>query len=150
MASHAATRPVEGIGIILDSSILIRIERDKWDAPAIPPSWFDQELAIAAVTATELLAGVHRADAAHRPRRSAFVEGILEAIPTIPFDLRGARLFAQVEAQLAAAGHPIDHANLEIAVTALARGWSVATLTRGDFERVPGLTVIGLDEIGAQ
>jgi predicted nucleic acid-binding protein len=69
------------------------------------------------------------------------------AIPTIPFDLTAARLYAQIEAQLVSAGTPIDRADLEIAVTALARGWSVATLNRVDFERVPSLVVIGLDEI---
>ena len=137
------------MGIVLDSSILIRLERDASDAPAVPTSWFDQELGIAAITAAELLAGVHRADAGHRPRRSAYVEGILAAIPTLPFDLTAARLYAQIEAYLASVGTPIDRADLEIAVTALARGWAVATLDHTDFDRVPGLVVIGIDEIGS-
>jgi len=148
MARFAAARSLDGMGIVLDSSILIRVERDAKAAPAVPASWFDQDIAIAAITAAELLAGVHRADAAHRPRRSAFAEGILAAIPTIAFDLTASRLYVQIEAQLPSAGTMIDRADLQIAVIALARGWSIATLNRADFERVPGLVVIGLDEIG--
>ncbi len=132
------------MGIILDSSILIGLERQFRDS-GVPPSWLEQEVAIAAITAAELLAGVQRADAAHRPRRSAFVEGILATVPTVPFDLTAARLYAQIEADLATAGTPVDRSDLHIAATALARGWSVATLNRADFARVPGLGVIGLE-----
>jgi tRNA(fMet)-specific endonuclease VapC len=140
------------MGIILDSSVLIRLERQ---AASIPSDWFEQELsdwfeqelAIAAATAAELLAGVERADDAHRAARSAYVEGILAIIPTVPFDLTIARLYAQVEAQLASSGTPIDRADLAIAVTALSRGWAVATLNTADFTRVPGLAVISLEEL---
>jgi predicted nucleic acid-binding protein len=34
-------------------------------------------------------------------------------------------------------------ADMQIAATVLARNWSLATLNRRDFERVPGLHVIG-------
>ena len=105
--------------------------------------WFEEELGLAAMTAAELLAGVHRADTVHRARRSAFVEGILAAIPTLPFDLTAARLYAQIEADLFRAGTSIDHADLQIAATALVRGWAVATLNVADFARVPGLRVLG-------
>ena len=132
------------MGIILDSSILIGLERQFRDS-GVPPSWLEQEVAIAAITAAELLAGVQHADAAHRPRRSAFVEGILATVPTVPFDLTAARLYPQIEAYLATAGTPVDRSDLQIAATALARGWSVATLNRADFARVPGLRVIGLE-----
>jgi len=135
------------MGIILDSSILIALERQARGSAAIPSSWLEQEVGIAAITAAELIAGVERADALHRPRRSAFVEGILATIPIVPFDLTAARLYAQIDADLANAGTPIDRADLQIAVTALARGWAVATLNTPDFARVPGLTVIGLDDL---
>jgi tRNA(fMet)-specific endonuclease VapC len=130
------------MGIILDSSVLIRLERQ---GASIPPEWFGQELAIAAATAAELLAGVERADDAHRTARSAYVEGILAMIPTVPFDLTIARLYAQVEAQLASSSTRIDRADLEIGVTALSRGWAVATLNTADFARVPGLAVISVE-----
>jgi predicted nucleic acid-binding protein len=61
----------------------------------------------------------------------------------VPFEPVAARLYAQVEFDLANAGTPIDHNDLQIAATALARGWGVATLNVGDFGRVQGLVVLG-------
>ena len=68
----------------------------------------------------------------------------------MPFDLTAARLYAQIDADLANAGTPIDRADLQIAVTALARGLAVATLNTPDFAQLPGLTVIGLDDLEGQ
>ncbi len=133
------------MGIVLDSSILIGLERR---GGTVPTAWMQQEVGLAAMTAAELLAGLHRADPSRRARRAAFVEGILAVIPTLAFDLAAARLYAQVEADLASAGTPIgDHADLEIAATALARGWAVATLNRSDFARVPGLVLLGPENL---
>lgn len=62
--------------------------------------------AIAAITAAELLTGVHNADEAHRVPRSAFVEGVLATMPIVPSDLTAARLYAEVAADLANSGVP--------------------------------------------
>ncbi len=43
-----------------------------------------EEVGIAAITASELLHGVHRATPKHRVRREAFVEGVLAAFPPSP------------------------------------------------------------------
>ena len=132
-----------GLGIVLDSSIVIALERR---GGRIPSFWLSQELG-PAVIAAELLAGVHRADAAHRAIRQAFVEGILAALPVMPFGLTEARIYAQIEAELARGGTPIDRADLEIAAAALARGWAVATLNTADFGRVHGLQVFGPEDL---
>ena len=133
-----------GVGIVLDSSILIALERG---GGQVPTSWLSQELGLAAITAAELLAGVHRAEAAHAATRAAFVEGVLAAIPTLPFGLTEARVYAQIEAELARAGTLIDRADLEIGATALARGWAVATLNAADFVRIRGLQVWGPEQL---
>jgi predicted nucleic acid-binding protein len=44
----------------------------------------DEEAGIAAITASELLHGVHRATPEHRARREAFVEAVLTAFPPLP------------------------------------------------------------------
>jgi hypothetical protein len=44
----------------------------------------DEEVGIAAITASELLHGVHRATPEHRTRREAFVEAVLAAFPRSP------------------------------------------------------------------
>lgn len=44
----------------------------------------DEEVGIAAITASELLHGVHRATVEHRARREAFVEAVIAAFPPLP------------------------------------------------------------------
>jgi tRNA(fMet)-specific endonuclease VapC len=105
----------------------------------------DEETAIAAITASELLHGVHRATAAHRPRRAAFVEGVLEAFPLISFDLSCARAHALLWADLAVTGKDIGAHDRLVAATAVARGWRLATVNVRHFNQVPGLNVIDPD-----
>ena len=123
------------MGTVLDTSFLIEAERAAvgLNLPA------DEEVAIAAITASELLHGVYRADAARRTQRGAFVEMVLRTIDTLPFDLATARVHAQVWADLAQQGVTIGAHDLLIAATALARGWSLATLNPREFTRVLGL-----------
>ena len=121
------------MGTLLDTSILIDLERGRATLPA------EEDVAIAAITASELLQGVLRADARHRPAREAFVEGVLAAIPTIPFGLTTARIHASLWAQLASRRATLGAHDLIVAATAISLGWSLATLNRREFERVPGL-----------
>lgn len=123
------------MGTLLDSSVLIRLERSA-AALNLPD---EEDVAIAAITASELLHGVHRADPAHRAEREAFVEHVLRVFPVQPFDLPIARVHARLWADLAASGRLIGPHDLMIAATALALGWSVATYNPGEFGRVPGL-----------
>lgn len=125
------------MGTLLDTSVLIRAEREEQQLSISG----DEEVAISAITASELLHGVHRARSEHRARRQAFVELVLRTFPVKPFDLDVARVHARIWADLTAAGTPIGPHDLIVAATALALGWSVATLNRAEFERVPGLTL---------
>ena len=102
----------------------------------------DEEAAIAAITASELLHGVHRADAEHRARREAFVESILAAVPTLDFDLLAARAHARLWADLARSGVDIGPHDRIVAAIAISLGWRVATANVRHFERVPGLNVV--------
>lgn len=57
----------------------------------------EEQVAIAAVTASGLLHGVHPAKGVRqRSRREAFVEHLLSHLPVIPFDLTVARIHARV------------------------------------------------------
>ncbi len=126
------------MGTLLDTSILIDIERSRGTIPTTA------DTAIAAITASELLQGVLRADRAHRAVRESFVEGILAMVPTIPFSLQVARVHARIWADLAAARVTIDAADLEVAATTIALGWELATLNRRDFARIAGLRLARL------
>lgn len=134
------------MAVLIDTSVLIDIERGRADLDA---SIGDADRAISAVTASELLHGVHRAaDARTRARRQAFVEHILTALDPIPIDVRVARAHAAAWAHLDAAGTPIGAHDLWIAATALAHGYTVVTANVRDFRRVPGLAVTRVRGIG--
>lgn len=133
------------MGVILDTSVLIAAERGALRFEAMLDGLGDVGVGMAAVTASELLHGCLRAtNPGVRARRFAFVEGLLETIPVLPFSLAEARPHAQVWAHLARSGALIGAHDLLIAATALARGHRVATLNREEFGRVPGLRLVPL------
>ena len=131
------------MGIILDSSILIAFERKRFDLERLLADRFPA--ALAAITAAELLIGVHRADTpARRIRREEFVENILARMPIIPFDLVPARLYAARFAELAGRGEMIGDRDLQIAVTAIGMGYELGTLNVREFNRVSGLALVDI------
>jgi tRNA(fMet)-specific endonuclease VapC len=127
---------------LVDSSVFIALERRRESLAALAAVAPAEPLALASITASELLAGVHRADTeARRLHRQGFVETILAQVPVLPFDLAAARTHARIWADLAAIGQPIGAHDLLIAATALAYGHAVLTQNLREFQRVPGLTV---------
>ena len=133
------------MGIVLDSSVLIAAERGRFDLPGLLAAHPAEQFLIAAITASELLHGCERAtDPLVKHRRMRFVEGVLQDFVTVPFALAEAREHARVWAQLEIAGTPIGERDLLIAATALAGGFSVATLNRREFARVPALALLDL------
>jgi tRNA(fMet)-specific endonuclease VapC len=135
------------MGVILDTSVLIAAERGSLRFPAFLDTLGDEPVAMAAITAAELLHGYHRADdAGIRARRAAFVEAIIDIIPVLPFGLQGARRHAETWADLARAGTVVGPHDLLIAATALAHGYSVATLNRREFAHVHGLRLVRLEK----
>jgi predicted nucleic acid-binding protein len=131
------------VGTLIDSSVLIAAERRALDLDAAMAAYGDETVAVAAITASELLHGVQRAATpVQRQRREAFVERVLAALPILPFDLIAARLHASLWAQLAAKGASVGAYDLLIAATAIAAGYRVATRDRRSFGRIPGLEVV--------
>ncbi|HET6412377.1 MAG TPA: PIN domain-containing protein [Anaeromyxobacter sp.] len=129
------------MGLLIDSSVLIAAQRGTLDLNEKLGKELDNPIALAAISASELLHGVHRATSVNqRARRQAFVEQLLSALPVIPFDLVAARLHAELWARLAAKGIQVGAHDLLIAATAIAAGYSVATRDERSFPRIPGLT----------
>jgi tRNA(fMet)-specific endonuclease VapC len=140
------------VGTVLDTTVFIDLERAMRGLPTPHASTevhrrleaqlgADEEVGIAAITASELLHGVHRATEEFRGRREAFVEGVLTAFPTLSFDLLVARVHARLWAGLASAGAEVGAHDRLVAATALSAGWRVATANTRHFDRVPGLDV---------
>ena len=103
----------------------------------------DEPIAIASITASELLHGVHRAiDPMIRERRQSFVNKILETVPVIAFHLAIARLHAAVWAVAGQKGKLLGPHDLIIAATALHLSYAVVTFNEREFRGVPDLAVI--------
>lgn len=144
------------MGVIIDTTVLIGIERKRIRHGSTLPvgdviadgleniAGLDGTIAIAAITASELLHGVHRADNEHRARREAFVEAVLAAVDVVAFDLVIARTHARLWADLSSLGVDVGAHDRLVAATALRLGWSVATANVRHFERVPDLDVIAV------
>jgi tRNA(fMet)-specific endonuclease VapC len=144
------------LGTLVDSTAFIQLERAyerQATAEALAAvTWrlarelgADEEVAMASITASELLQGAHRATTEHRVRREAFVEAVLETIPVLPFDLRCARVHSLLWADLVAGGTDIGAHDRMIAATALAHGWRLATANVRHFDNVHGLDLVALD-----
>jgi tRNA(fMet)-specific endonuclease VapC len=133
------------VGTLIDSSILVAAERRTLDLDAAIAGYAEDPVGIAAITASELLHGVHRAvTAAQRQRREAFVERLLAVLPIFPFDLVTARIHASLWASLAAKGASVGSHDLLIGATAIAVGYRVATRDRRSFGKIPGLELVVL------
>ena len=131
------------MGTLIDSSVLIAAERGRLDVREKLAAEPGEPVALAAISASELLHGVHRAGStAQRTRRRAFVEHLLSALPVLPFDLVAARIHAELWARLAAKGAQVGTHDLLIAATAIAAGYRVATRDERSFPRIPGLATV--------
>ncbi|MGH9113010.1 MAG: PIN domain-containing protein [Acidimicrobiales bacterium] len=143
------------MGTLLDTTVFIALERGLRGLPAetamaetgqrlegqLGPS---EEVGIAAITASELLHGVHRATTEHRARREAFVEAVLAAFPPVTFDLLCARAHARLWAELASAGIDVGSHDRLVAATAITAGWRVGTANVRHFDRIRGLDLVDI------
>jgi tRNA(fMet)-specific endonuclease VapC len=130
------------MGLILDTNVFIHAERSgkladfsQWERYG--------DVYISAITASELLVGVHYADNdAQRTRRSAFVEAVLARVPVLSFETEEARIHAGLFAALAKQGKMIGAHDLIIAATAIAHNCAVLTENVREFANVPGLETV--------
>ena len=130
------------MGIILDTSILIAYERGNLDIDRLVKDSADEPFGLSAITVSELLHGVHRADSgSRRLKREAFVQKVIDTFPVYPFDISAARIYADVWASLLKKGVSIGAHDLLIAATAISLGFSVATHNVRDFKKIKGLTL---------
>ena len=130
------------MGIIVDTSVLVAAERQRFDLDGLLATVGEGTAAIAAITASELLHGVeHAREPVVRAERLRNTEDVFDSFAVIPFGLAEARIHANVWAALAAKGRMIGAHDLLVAATAIAIGAAVATLNQKDFKRVPGLAL---------
>jgi len=79
------------MGVVVDANVFIDAENHRLQLDELP-TFQETPVYLAAVTAAELLTGVHLAENTDtRVLRLSFVENILENIPVLKFDLEVAR-----------------------------------------------------------
>ena len=123
--------------VILDTGVLIAIERGRLDVDAVLGI---DDAAIAAITATELLAGVERADEAHRQARAVRVEAILSSLPVEPYNVAIARVHARLAVEATAKGRTRSANDMMVAATAASTGRILLTTdASADFDQLAGV-----------
>jgi len=133
------------MGVILDTSVIIAFERGTADPDFLIRGREEESFGICAITAAELLHGVHLADTSgRRIKRSSFVEKVLEKYPIYAFDLAAARVYAELWSSLRTRKTEIGAHGLMIAATAISLGFSVATFNRRDYQKIEGLVLLPL------
>jgi tRNA(fMet)-specific endonuclease VapC len=137
------------MGVILDTSILISLERAGSSIDGFIAGREEEPFGISVVSVSELLHGVHRADSEMRKvKRESYVERIIDLFPVYPFDIGAGRIYARIWANLAQKHLSVGAHDLIIAATAISLGFSVVTFNLRDYEKIEGLTVQRLPENG--
>lgn len=133
------------MGVLIDTSVLVAAERQEIDWDELLGRGADlaedESVAMAAVSAAELLHGVQRLKGVAQARAGLYVESILDRIPVLAYDVSVARVHATLSAALSSTGKAVGAHDLIIASTAVAHGYDVATRDLRSFPRIKGLGV---------
>jgi tRNA(fMet)-specific endonuclease VapC len=131
------------VATLIDTSVLVAAQRGQLDPARLRGEDDEEAIAMSAISASELLHGLHRVKGAvARARAERFVEHVLASMPIVAFDLDIARVHAQLDAELSSSGVAVGDADLIIAATAVALDYHVATRDLRSFPRIKGLDVV--------
>ncbi len=125
--------------LLLDTTFLIDAERG--DEILDPTIADDDDVAIAAITVAELLAGVGFSAGRRQAARRAYVEDVVDSLPVIPYDIGTAVEHAALLAAERKTGRPRGAHDLIIAATARASGRSIVSADISAFADLPGVAV---------
>lgn len=128
------------MGILIDTDVWVLAEKSGGTLGLARWSAYGGAY-MSAVTASELLVGVERANTAQRrARRGAFVENLLATIPVLEFTLPLARTHARMIAALSKNVTAGAHDAI-IAATAVHHGYGLLTRNVADFKIFQGLKI---------
>jgi predicted nucleic acid-binding protein len=137
------------MGLILDSSVLIAVERQGKNArqvlAALTEKLDETEIGVSVITLIEMAHGAVRADTPERKaKRQTFIDELVMAVPVFPITVPIALRTGQLDGENQARGLKVPLPDLLIGVTALELGYSVGTANLRHFRQVAGLTVLEL------
>lgn len=128
------------MGLVIDTDVWVLAERSGGELDLARWSHYGGAY-MSAVTASELLVGVERANTAKRKaQRAAFVEYLLVNIPVLEFSLSVGRTHARMLGAVAKGVSAGAHDAL-IAATAVHHGYALLTRNVADFKVFAGLKV---------
>lgn len=128
------------MGVILDTSVLIEVERGKIDIEKFIAGRESELFSLSIISVAELLHGVHRADSELRKqKRAAYVDKIIDIFPIYPFDLKITKVYEKLWSDLLKKGINIGAHDLMIGATAISLGFSIATFNVRHFSKIDGL-----------
>ena len=135
------------LGVVLDSSVLVRAERSQVSTPEtiqnVRDLVGDVPIVICWMTVAEIAHGIYRADTPERSQmRRQFVEELKTHVPIQPLTVETADIIARLGAEQAAKGINLPLADLIIGACALELGYAVLTHNVRHFQKVPGLRVL--------
>lgn len=123
--------------LILDTGVVIAAERQRLKLQAVIG---DDDPAISAVTAMELLTGVDRALPTHRDLIALSAEAWLAVLPILDYTIDIARAHAYLLTHTREAGRPRGAVDLMIAATACATSRILMTTdAAAEFDDLPGV-----------
>jgi predicted nucleic acid-binding protein len=93
-----------------------------------------------AVVVGELYKGAYRSRDTGRHLEN-IEKRILPAVTVLPYDVAVARVFGEIQANLARSGRGLADADLQIAATALYHGLALVTGNVRHFERIPSIQI---------
>jgi len=127
--------------LLLDTTFLIDAQRSDDELDRLISDTDD--VAIAAITAAELLVGVELASSRYQESRRRFVDAVIESIPILSYGSSVATEHAALLVAVRSAGRHRGAHDLIIAATARATKRTVVSADLSAFTDLPGVEVIG-------
>jgi tRNA(fMet)-specific endonuclease VapC len=127
---------------LLDTNVCIDLIRGQSPTPGSVGAHVSLDATVVSVvTVAELEVGVVKAASTSSPRQ--LLDGFLEQVVVVDFDMAAARHYGQIRAHLERKGKTIGPLDLLIAAHARSRGARLVTANLDEFRRVPGLECVG-------
>lgn len=133
------------MSFVLDSDVCIHALRGVPAAVAALRRRAPSEIAVTSVTLAELWFGARKS--AHPKRMRALQDAFLAPFEVLDFDAAAADAYARIRHDLERRGKPIGERDQFIAAITIARGRTLVTLNRREFDRVPELHVVGPGDV---
>jgi len=134
------------MGVILDTSIWVDIERGKLAPADVASVTGDEPVYLVPPVIAELEYGVHRARASAQRNKRASALARIRRKPCLSIDRDTGEVFGRLAADLDSSGKPSKHRVQDVWIAAIAIQHNLGVLTQNekDFAGIAGLQVLSL------